>query len=100
MSNIGLRQAVERAFEEIGKIYDEEELNDLLLEEIEHSGDEWLVTVGFTRSSRIPRLARAMGGDHALVDPKFRDYKRIKLDADTGEFKGMRDRRLEESARP
>jgi hypothetical protein len=100
MSKIELRQAVGRAFEEIRKIYDEEELNDLLLEEIERSGNEWLVTVGFTRSSRVPRLARAMGQDFASVDPKLRDYKRIRLDACTGEFKGMRDRRLEESARP
>lgn len=98
MSKIELRKAVDRAFEEIRNLYDEGELNDLLLEEIERSGGEWLVTVGFTRSSRIPRMARAMGGDHAMVDPKFRDYKRIKLDADTGEFKGMRDRRLEEFA--
>ncbi|MBA2691280.1 MAG: hypothetical protein H0U65_02130 [Rubrobacter sp.] len=99
MSNIDLRQAVNRAFEEIRGIYDEDELNDLLLEEIEHSGGEWLVTVGFTRSSRIPRLAKAMGQDYGSVDPKFRDYKRIKIDAATGAFKGMTDRRLEELSR-
>lgn len=99
MSKMELRQAVERAFEEIRKIYDEEELNDLLLEEIERSGDEWLVTVGFTRPSRLSHFAKAMGQDYATVDPNLRDYKRIKLDANTGEFKGMRDRRLEESAR-
>ncbi len=99
MPKIELRQAAERASEEIRKIYDAGELNDLLLEEIERSGDEWLVTVGFTRSSRIPSLAKAMGQDYGSADPKLRDYKRIKIDAATGEFRGMTDRRLEESAR-
>lgn len=99
MPEIELRQAVERAFEEIHKIYDEKELNDLLLEEIERSGGDWLVTVGFTRPSRISPYARAMGQDYVPVDPKLRDYKRIKIDAATGAFKGMTDRRLEESTR-
>lgn len=97
MSKIELRQAVERAFEEIREIYDEEELNDLLLEEIERSGDKWLVTVGFTRSSRISSLSKAMGQTY-VTNPNLRDYKRIVIDANTGEFRSMRDRRLEESA--
>ncbi|MBA2377319.1 MAG: hypothetical protein ACR2N0_17800 [Rubrobacteraceae bacterium] len=98
MAKIELRQAIERAFEEIRKIYDEKELNDLLLEEIERSNDTWFVTVGFTRFARIPPFAKAMGQRY-VADPNLRDYKEIKLDAQTGEFKSMRDRRLEEYTR-
>jgi len=97
--DIGLQEAVRRATEEIRKIYTEETLNDLLLEEIERSGDQWLVPLGFTRPSRVSSLARAMGTGYNAVDPALRDYKRIKIDSKTGEFRGMVDRRLEEQLR-
>jgi hypothetical protein len=50
-------------------------------EEIEREGSDWLVTVGFTRHK--PR--RALGG---LVIPQ-RDLKVVRIDRNTGEFKGM-----------
>jgi hypothetical protein len=74
-------------------------LNDLLLEEVERAGDQWLVTLGFTRPSRVSSLARAVGAGYNSLDPTLRDYKRIKIDSKTGEFRGMVDRRLEEQLR-
>ncbi len=88
---LGAPQAVRRALEEVQELYDATAtgeapvLRDLLLEEVERSGGNWLVTLSFTRPS-----GTALG---AIMAPT-RAFKRVRIDAATGEFKGMEIRTL------
>ncbi len=89
-----MREAVQKATATMRELYSEDQLQDLLLEEIELSRREidpmWLVTMGFTRPRKFKPL-------DAIVQPQTADrvYKRIKIDANTGAFKGMSDRQLD-----
>ena len=95
---LGLQEAVQRATEILGELYPNQELKHVLLEEIERSGppgdEHWEVTLGFTRPGTIASI-----GNLGAVPTTGRAYKRIRLDAKTGEFEGMTDRQLEEAGR-
>jgi hypothetical protein len=90
-SGIDLKQAVRTAIEVVNELYEAQgyQLGDLLLEEVERSGDVWLVTVGFTRptSSVGSAIAGLAGGSR-------REYKRVRIDAETGTFLKMEIREL------
>lgn len=81
MEDTDMHQAMSRAVEEIKKIYKDEELKDIEIEEIEWDHENWLITVGFTRS----KTRQTLGG---LTIP-LRQLKRVKIGYGTGEFKGM-----------
>lgn len=83
---IGVKEAVRIATGALRDLYEKAELEDLLLEEVERSGEAWLVTLGFTRPS-----ADTFG----LLAAPERAYKRIRIDASTGEFLGMEIRELQ-----
>jgi hypothetical protein len=95
MASLGLQEAVQRANEVLEELYPDQELKHVLLEEIElgRSGT-WYVTLGFTRPGTTFNLT-----SFAPPPPSGRAYKRIKINAETGEFEGMTDRLLEESVR-
>lgn len=94
MASIGLQEAVQRANEILEELYPDQELKHVLLEEIELGrGGTWYVTLGFTR----PGATAFNIGSLAPPPPSGRAYKRIKINAETGEFEGMTDRLLEES---
>lgn len=97
MAKLGLQEAVQRATEILEELYPDQELRHVLLEEIElERTGSWYVTLGFTRpGSGLGGLANL-----APPPPSARTYKRIEIDAETGEFKGMKDRLLEESLKP
>lgn len=84
--HIDVKEAVRIATKVLRDLYENVELEDLLLEEVERSGNSWYVTLGFTRPGRGTPLG-------ALMVPQ-RTYKRIRIDADTGEFQGMEIRQL------
>lgn len=104
---IEAQEAVRRATEEIEQLYPESTLRDLLLEEIELEDSPmnvdpndlgsikrpaWLVTMGFTRPTpRVDRPIQAL-----TLPPRERAYKRVKIDSETGAFRGMSDRLLDE----
>jgi hypothetical protein len=94
MTELGLQDAVQRAQEILEEeLYPNQELKHLLLEEIERGPtNTWNVTLGFTRPGTIgANIAQA------LAQPTSnRVYKRIRIDAKTGDFKGMTDRMLQE----
>jgi hypothetical protein len=96
---LGLQEAVERATEILRELYPNESLNQLLLEEIERVRSEkgyyWNVTLGFARPGTMGSLTTAV----TASPPRDRAYKRIRINEETGEFEGMTDRLLEESAR-
>lgn len=87
---IGLLQAVGIAIETIRGLYPETLLDDLLLEEVYYwdTNREWEVTLGFSR----PYSAEGSGAVSSVFpQTQQRSYKRFKIDADTGEVRGMLD---------
>jgi hypothetical protein len=91
---LGLQEAVQRATEILEELYPNQELRHVLLEEIELSKNgTWYVTLGFTRPGTL-----ASAGVLAPSSAN-RVYKEIRINAQTGEFEGMKDRLLEESLR-
>lgn len=88
---IGVKEAVQIAAKVARDLYSDFELRDLLLEEVERSGEAWLVTIGFQRPSEG---ASPIG---SLLVGQQRAYKRIRIDAQTGEFLGMEIRQLPSS---
>jgi hypothetical protein len=92
MAQLTLQEAIQRAYEILTELYPEQELSDVLLEEIERGpASTWNVTLGFRRPTPLGGI-----GTMTIGEPRNRLYKRIRIDARTGEFKGMTDRRLEE----
>jgi len=87
---IDVKQAVKNAVEYLSSLYDSNELQDLLLEEVELSDDNryWLVTLGFTRRLKTTSPLQAF----ARSEPD-RLYKLITVRADTGEVKSMKIRK-------
>jgi len=94
---VDLQEAVRIAVSSVRNLYKGQgfELGDLLLEEVERSGDVWLVTVGFTRPNTATTDLGAIG--QALAGPR-RAFKRVRIDAKTGEFLGMQIRELQASS--
>jgi len=88
---VGLKQAVRIALDSVRELYSSQgvELTDLLLEEVEKTGNYWYVTVGFTRPN-----SATLGA--AFAGPK-RAFKRVKIDDETGEFVEMQIRTLQSS---
>jgi hypothetical protein len=92
MPELTIQEAVQRATEILKELYPDQELRHLLLEEIERGpAGTWNVTLGFTRPGTL-----AAGMATAVPQPGNRVYKRIRIDAETGEFQGMTDRLLQE----
>jgi|DewCreStandDraft_4_1066084.scaffolds.fasta_scaffold154309_1 hypothetical protein len=99
---IDAKQAVNTAYKFIHNLYESEELIDLALEEIELSSDEkyWLVTLGFTRLLSKPlekkvvapwvSIAEALQAEQQAV----REYKIVKVDAETGDATSMKIRKV------
>lgn len=89
---IDMRTAVQFAFQAIEDLYPGMKLKDLLLEEVLLRNREWEVTLGFTNPYN-PETPSALGG--VLAQPKPRIYKRLLIDANTGNLKGMLDGRID-----
>lgn len=81
MEDVEMHRAMARALEEIRSIYKDEDLSDMEVEEIEWDAENWLITVGFTRS----KTRRTLGG---LTIP-LRQLKRVRIDRHDGRFNGM-----------
>lgn len=91
---IDLRQAVDIATKTIRELYPEAALEDLLLEEVFHfeTNQEWEVTLGFS----LPYSSAGSGAISTVFQQtRPRAYKRFKIDANTGEVRGMLEGRIE-----
>ena len=97
-TGLDLRQAVTTAINAVRSLYAAQnyELTDVLLEEIEKQGDVWNVTVGFTRPVTATSELGAIGQTLA----NKRAFKRVRIDARTGEFLGMEIRELQSTSSP
>lgn len=88
------KEAVRRATEIIEDLYSGRKLEGLLLEEVIYTPSNfWEVTLGFTRPGRTMSTGGLSG---VIPTERPRAYKRIRINAKTGEFGGMTDRNLED----
>jgi hypothetical protein len=100
-ASIDVKQAVRTAIEFVKDVYSDEKITNVGLEEVKSEGDVWKVTVGFSRPWDYPKVQRKTAYDSRTVydsiaqlypkpDPgPDRDYKVVKVDAATGDVRGM-----------
>jgi hypothetical protein len=96
---INVRQAVEDAMTHFQGIKDlfGQQVHDIRLEEIELTEDEkyWLVTIGFTREIENNNERTKAFRDILPIPPLVdRQYKTLKVNAETGEVKAIKIRAL------
>jgi hypothetical protein len=85
---IDVKQAVGIAFDNFRELYSDDNLPQVLLEEVNLNDDDnlWLVTIGF---------ARPQTGFGAIAQAtQTRAYKTFKIDAETGDFRGISMRKV------
>jgi hypothetical protein len=91
-----VKEAVAAAASKAQELYEDKELEDLALEEVELSDDKrfWLITLGFymTRPNAPKGLASTVLG----IDPARlnRRYKTFTVDAETGKITSMKIREV------
>jgi hypothetical protein len=83
-SMIDVTQAVRTAKEYVAGLFSSENISDIRLEGVELSDDEkfWHVTVGFLR-------AKELSGGLVSALHRERDYKQVKINAETGEVRAL-----------
>jgi hypothetical protein len=88
MPKIAVKDAIEAALKFFSEAYDTRPFQDVLLEEVELSEDEskWSVTIGFSRP--VPKQEVSIA--NILRTDYQREYKRIMIDANTGEVRAMK----------
>ena len=91
MPKITVGQAVQLAKEQAKALFQEQELKNLALEEVEldESGNQWLVTLGYDS----PHLLRRKSGPSLFPtteEERKREYKVFRIGTDSGEFISMK----------
>jgi hypothetical protein len=81
---ISVKEAAEKAAEYFTDLYHNQFTN-VLLEEAERTGRNWLINLGYDRPSNLPQFARK--GPRA--------FKVFKVDGETGEVISMKIREVE-----
>jgi hypothetical protein len=86
-NGIGIKQAVATAYDFLQDIYEEQNISDVMLEEIDSSHDDkyWLVTLGFNREQPSVTPLQAL----SLQKNMGRVYKVIKVDKKKGKSVSM-----------
>lgn len=92
---IDVHEAIEVAKDFLQRVYKEEHIKEVGLEEIDHSSEEWLITLGFSRPwsrrkyqadpMKILLSSSAMSADFPLE----RDYKTVRVGRRSGKVMGM-----------
>ncbi len=92
---LGLKDAIQKAFEYFNLIYEGEKLPNKLLEEIDYddSSDIWKVVIGFD-SGRITTRTEGPAMFASSVREKERKYKQVRLKGQDGSFVKMVDETL------
>jgi hypothetical protein len=95
---IDVKQAVQVANEHAKYLFGAETLKNLKLEEVELADDSpencyWLVTLGFDEENIQPKFTNELLAN--LASGKYtRTYKEFKINANTGEFKAVKIRKI------
>ena len=93
---IGVKEAINVAMHAAKKYYEDQEISDLALEEVEldKSHNRWLITLGFLVPDKSPRQT-AFGLEETLgVKKVIRKYKIFTIDAESGKVLSMKIRKL------
>lgn len=77
-----MHEAVTKAAKITNDVYQDEEVSEVEVEEIEFDDENWLITLGFTRQ----KVRKALGG---LALPTH-TLKIVKINRRTGRFAGMK----------
>lgn len=89
-----VREAVQRARENATEFYQDAEISDLQLEEVEldEAAGFWLITLGFNVPNANPMrgLGAAIAGERQYI----RKYKIFNIDVNTGDLKSMKIREV------
>ncbi len=110
---IEVKEAINRAIDNVQAIYDKERLVGLDLEEVEHNDQdhEWLITLGFwvpdddpstprkfhgvfASNEAIKSMLEAAGAKEIPEKRYVRKYKTVGINSNTGKFNRMRMREL------
>ncbi|WP_367110754.1 hypothetical protein [uncultured Psychrobacter sp.] len=91
---IEVTQAVKLARQFFNEIYQDEDIQNLMLEEvvIDDDSNEWQITFGY--DANTTKEASTIFSEK-IIDKIPRAYKRIHIDADEGDFKDMFNREVE-----
>ncbi len=54
MPNLGVQEAIKKARDYVGVLFEEEPITDIGLEEVEHDSNTWKITIGFNRVWKNP----------------------------------------------
>lgn len=96
---INVQQAVANAKKTIRELDEEEQFRDLRVEEVTLSEEEnaWLVTLGYFRKRDMSYAFKGLGliQEDKGASWENRVYKELVIDAETGNFKGMKIRKVE-----
>lgn len=90
-SRIDVKDAVRAAKAFVADILAAENVTNIGLEEVRLDEDQWLVTIGFSRSWDSPKPTGSVL-DTLQMFPRSegkREYKVVKVDAATGKVRGM-----------
>lgn len=88
-----VKEAVARAKSYIVELFSDEKLSNVGLEEVEldAQGNEWIVTIGFSRPWDVVRNTfTALGGD---VSPR-RSYKVVRIANTSGQISSVKNREV------
>ncbi len=93
-------EAVVLAKEYVQKVFDDDQISDLGLEEVEFNefDEEWEVTVGFFQPWNVSQRAGSRAVLTTLGLPEYvkrRSYKVVRMKDDSGKVMSIRDRILE-----
>jgi hypothetical protein len=91
---VDVKHVVRTAVAFVKDVYSEEKITNVGLEEVRSEEGVWLVTVGFSRPWDYPKVKRSVyditGGLLPSTEPvPTRDYKVVRIDAESGEVLGM-----------
>jgi len=94
---LDVKEAVKKAFENLLSLYENNQIEDILLEEVEFNEEtkKWLITLGFAISRKIlfregHPLALFNQKDMGLNNGYERVYKIFTIDAETGTVESMK----------
>ena len=92
---IDVKQAVKTAIQSIKNFYEEKELKDLALEEVEYASENkmWLITLGFLVPDKNPKKSISLLLNEDTKE-YIRKYKILKIDEETGKFQSMKIRKV------
>lgn len=84
-SAIELQEAIKIATKTLREIYKGKKFHNLLLEEVELNGRDWLITLGFDESAKSKDGSLA-----SIVANPERKYKQFRINAKSGNVKSMK----------